>query len=201
MQLNLAELDKAQAYRLLTHTVTPRPIAWVLTEQVNGEFNLAPFSYFTVVTSEPPLMLFSVGHKRDGDKKDTWANLERTGRCVVHIAPRSLDAAVNETARGLSAEESEIAGANVSLVREEGFELPRVSEAPVAFDCTLHEIHEVGNGPQAVCYVEVKRAFIDDALEPQANGTLNTEKLNPLARLGGTDYSALGEIWSLARPE
>lgn len=200
MNITFDHLEKANIYRLLTHTVTPRPIAWVLTENENDTVNIAPFSYFNVVCSDPAILMFSVGHKRDGSKKDTWANIERTKRCVIHIADTPLIDAVNESARGLAYGESELKNLAVDLTQDEGFQLPRISQAPVAFDCVLHRLHLVGNGPQGVIYAEVKNAYVSDALNLEESGALNEKKLDALARLGGENYSTLGEIKAVKRP-
>ncbi len=199
MFYDLTTLEKISIYRLLTHTVVPRPIAWVLTESDPGRFNIAPFSYFNIVSSDPATLMFSVGHKRDGSKKDTWSNIEKYGKCVVHIANSPLINDVNESARTLPNDVSELDGMSVTLTQEAGFDLPRISQAPVAFDCDRMDIHLLGNGPQAVIYVQVKSAYIADELNMK-DFTLAEATLDPLARLGGDRYSLLGDIESIERP-
>lgn len=200
MHLNLTEQDKSEIYRLFTHTVVPRPIAWVLTENENGTYNLAPFSYFNVISSDPALLMFSAGHKRDGSKKDSWRNIERNGKAVVHIADVSLMDALNESARGLPAEVSEFENLNLPLVQDEGFDLPRIEGAPVAYNTKRYDIHLLGNGPQAVIYLEATAAFVNDRLWLDDEKRVDEAKLAPLARLGGERYSELGPIHTLARP-
>jgi flavin reductase (DIM6/NTAB) family NADH-FMN oxidoreductase RutF len=107
---------------------------------------------------------------------------------------------VNESASSLENSESELDRMSVSTLEQEGFDLPRIKECPIAFDCTLHDIHLLGNGPQAVIYAQVKSAYVSDELEISSSYTLNETKLDPLARLGGERYSELGEINSLKRP-
>lgn len=199
MFYDINALEKANVYRLLTHTVVPRPIAWVLTENENGGYNIAPFSYFNIVCSDPAILMFSVGHKRDGTKKDTWQNIEARGKCVVHIANTALITDVNESARTLPSGVSELDGMAVTLTQQTGFALPRIAQCPVAFDCQHHDIHLLGNGPQAVIYVQVNSAVVADELNME-NFTLAEAALDPLARLGGDRYSALGTIMSLDRP-
>ncbi|MDX1472810.1 MAG: flavin reductase family protein [Reinekea sp.] len=201
MFLNLNALDKSLVYRLLTHTVVPRPIAWVLTENEQGNHNVAPFSYFNIVCSDPAILMFSVGHKRDGSKKDTWQNIERNGKCVVHIATGELMPDVNESARTLPAGDSELNGMSVSLVEDAEFSLPRIQQCPVAFDCEKHDIHLLGNGPQAVIYVRVNAAYLSDHLDLSDRFTLSEKTLNPLARLGEDRFSLLGDINAIPRPE
>ena len=201
MHVDFTHLAKAEAYRLLTHTVIPRPIAWVLTENENHSYNLAPFSYFNMVSSDPGLLMISVGHKRDGSKKDTWANIERRRRCVVHIASGQHLSAVNETARSLPAEASELVAIDASLIDEPGFDLPRLSACAVAFDCQLYDLHLLGDGPQAVIYLQVKAAYLADELLVNDPTTPDAQALDPLARLGGDDYAQLGAITGLPRPD
>jgi flavin reductase (DIM6/NTAB) family NADH-FMN oxidoreductase RutF len=200
MIIEMSALEKADVYRLLTHTVVPRPIAWVLSENDNGTLNVAPFSYFNIVSSDPGLLMFSVGHKRDGSKKDTWHNIEQRKKCVIHIADASLINAVNETARGLPAEESELDNLDLTTVKDAAFSLPRIEASPVAFNCDLYDIHLLGNGPQAVIYAQVKAAYVADTLKLEQNFTLDETKLNALARLGGERYSELGKVTAVKRP-
>jgi len=202
MHINLKELGKRNIYTLLTHTITPRPIAWVLTENHSHSknYNLAPFSYFNIVSSDPALLMFSVGHKRDGTKKDTWSNIGKSKECVIHIASGGLMSEVNETARPLPHGESEIENTNLKLANQHEFSLPRVAQAPVAFNCVLRDIHLVGNGPQAAVYVEVVSAYIDGKLLKGDSLAVDTRKLDPLARLGGNDYSLLGSVETIIRP-
>ncbi|TCS41016.1 flavin reductase family protein [Reinekea marinisedimentorum] len=200
MNINLSQLDKARTYKLFTHAIVPRPIAWVLTENENGSYNVAPFSYFNVVCSEPPLMMFSAGKKRDGSKKDTWANIERTGQCVIHIVGDVLAGPLNESARTLAAGESEVEHIDQDLITDAGFELPRLDAAPIAFDCKLYDIHELGDGPQAIIYCQATAAYLDDAILDADTKLVDPLKLRPLARLGGESYARQGEVFDLKRP-
>jgi len=201
MIFDVHNLPKADVYRLLTHTVVPRPIAWVLTENENGSHNLAPYSYFNVVSSDPGLLMFSVGHKRDGSKKDTWYNIEQREKFVIHIADASLANMVNESARPLPLGESEINHIETALVADKAFGMSRLEAAPVAFACKRYDIHLVGNGPQAVIYAQVEAAYVADHLEGESSLLVDALSLNPLARLGAEDYSSLGEIKSIPRPK
>ncbi|GLS26825.1 hypothetical protein GCM10007877_25440 [Marinibactrum halimedae] len=144
--------------------------------------------------------MFSAGHKRDGTKKDTWANIERNRHCTVHIANGELADEVNKTAKPLAEGESELNLLNHALVKEPHFSLPRLTKAPVAFSAECHDIHLLGNGPQAIIYVEVNAAFVDDPLFTGKDFQLDSKKLNPLARLGGNDYALTGDILTHERP-
>ncbi|MFQ3230959.1 flavin reductase family protein [Reinekea sp.] len=200
MRFDLADLEKPQIYRLLTHAVVPRPIAWVLTENEDGSLNVAPFSYFSVVSCDPAILMIAVGHKRDGTKKDTWKNIDMRHHCVIHIANTGLMDSVNETARDLAAGESELNNIEHTLVAEDNFALPRIKAAPIAMACRYHDIHLVGNGPQAVIYLKVKHLYVNDALLTDTPFTIDSTNLDPISRLGGDNFASLGEITALKRP-
>lgn len=200
MHFDIASLEKPHIYRLLTHTVVPRPVAWVLTENEDGSLNIAPFSYFNVISSDPALVMISVGHKRDGEKKDTWRNIEQRQFCTIHIANSELMPLVNETARGLAAGVSELDQIEHELVAEESFALPRLKSAPVAMSCKVHDLHLVGPGPQAVIYLSVKHLYVKDAIMTEEPFTVDANALDPISRLGGEDYASLGAITTLKRP-
>ena len=201
MHIDFSKLEKIQAYRFLTHTVIPRPIAWVLTKGPSGQCNIAPFSYFNIVCSDPAIVMISAGHKRDGTKKDTWANLETSSEAVVHIADFNLLPDLNQTARPLAREQSELDEIDSEIIEQAEFPLPRIRTAPVAMNCKRHDIHLLGNGPQAVIYLEVISAYISDELAGDNPFMPNANALNPVARLGAEDYSLLGDIHMLKRPE
>jgi len=197
--------DPAARYGLLIQTFVPRPIAWVLTENENGTHNLAPFSYAGCVDHNPPTLLFSCGMRREARdlKKDTWANLERTGKCVVHIPSVANIEAVNNSAAGLAVGESEIEAYNIPLTTFEGFDLPRVKDAPVAYGCTLKDVVALGHVPMGLIMVEVQNFFMADHVVESIDGEnihINEKAINPLTRLGKTKYGTLGELHDIGAP-
>ena len=195
----------ADIYHLMTQTVVPRPIAWVLTEHPNQSYNLAPFSYFAPISSQPPVVVFSGGVKpTDGSVKDSIANFERTERAVIHIAHTELAAEVTESARTLPLNESELDRCNLSLTEFTNFPMPRIAECRVALGCTLQTIHEIGTVPQRLVVAEVTHLYIDDnCIEMDAKGRrkIPAAKLDPLGRLGAGDYAGLGEVIHIPRPD
>lgn len=200
MKFDVSSLDKAGVYRLFTHTILPRPIAWVLTDSGHGQHNLAPFSYFNVVSSDPAVLMISVGRKHDGSPKDTWLNIEQRQQATVHIANTVLAESLNETAKSLPFGESELTGSCLDLVHEADFSLPRITQAPVAFAGQLFDMHLMGDS-QAVIYLKIHAAYInDDIINPETQQP-DAALLDPLARLGGTQYSAIAPPFSLARPK
>ncbi|NOI15560.1 flavin reductase family protein [Vibrio hepatarius] len=203
MNIDLSTLAPTQIYHLMTQTIIPRPIAWVLTESGDENYNLAPFSYFTPVSSHPPLMMFSVGKKPSGEVKDTTRNALETGRMVVHIASVDFADAVTQSAATLEHGESEIDLAGVELVEFEGCELPRIKACPIAFGCKLFEVKEIGETPQSLIFVEIENIYIDPQVigEREDRVVVDALQVNPLSRLGGSQYAVLEKTFSVARPK
>lgn len=203
MNIDLSTLAPTQIYHLMTQTVIPRPIAWVLTDSGQENYNLAPFSYFTPVSSNPPLLMFSVGKKPSGDIKDTTRNVLETGRMVVHIAHEGLADEVTQTAATLDHGDSEVNANNIELVAFDEFELPRVKGCTIAFACKLYEVKEIGETPQSLIFAEIEKVFIDPEVIGDRSDRLVVEalKVNPLSRLGGGEYATLDNVFSVARPK
>lgn len=203
MQFSFSDLLPNAAYHFITQAIIPRPVAWILTANGNETFNLAPFSFFNGVTSDPPIVSFSVGHKSDGSKKDTWLNIESRDYFVVHIPSVSDAEAVSQTSKTLPFGVSEVDDANLSLKAIPDWPLPVLQDAGLAFLGKKHAIHLVGNGPQALILGEMLHAYVDDEIcATDANGrfVISSQRLNPLARLGGGDYAGLGKTFTIPRP-
>ncbi|PMM51340.1 flavin reductase family protein [Vibrio splendidus] len=203
MNFKFDTLAPTQIYHLMTQTVVPRPIAWALTESSEQVFNLAPFSYFTPVSSNPPLLMLLVGKKPSGEIKDTTRNALETGKMVIHIASASSAEAMTATAATLDHGESEVTANNIELVEFDGFSLPRVKECAVAFGCTLYEVKEVGDVPQSLIFAQVETVYISDNVIDKDSDRLKVDALalDPLSRLGGGEYATLSNVFSVARPK
>ncbi|HAS63340.1 MAG TPA: protein/domain typically associated with flavoprotein oxygenase, DIM6/NTAB family protein [Vibrio sp.] len=203
MNITTSTLAPSQVYHLLTQTIVPRPVAWVLTDSGNSSFNLAPFSYFTAVSSHPPLLMFSVGHKPDGELKDTVRNVLETGKMVIHIASVDLAEQVTLTSATLPHGTSEVETADLELVEMEGFELPRVAACSIAFGCKLFEVKEIGDTPQRLVFAEIEQIYIDSQIIKDREDRLQIDAMavNPLCRLGGSEYAVLEKTFSVARPK
>jgi len=202
MDTDLTDLAPPAVYALLTQVVVPRPVAWVLTGNADASLNLAPFSYFTAVASEPPTIVLSIGRKPDGTIKDTRANLEARGACVVHIAHTELAASVTATAATLPAGESEVSALGLETVPMVGSPLPRLAGCRVALAGEFVALHEIGK--QGVAFVRVDHVHVaDEAVGEDAKGRAKvlSDVLEPIARLGGGDYLVGGRVISIARPD
>lgn len=202
MLIDFATLSPNQVYHAMIQTIIPRPIAWVLSENDNDSFNLAPFSYFNAVASNPPLLMFSAGPKPTGDLKDTTVNVKARKQFVVHIAGKSLAPELNTTSAGLEYGQSELSLAGLETTAFGDFALPRIKSAPVAFACELFKVDEIGNAPMSLVFGEIKHAYFADEFASESDGRLQVQAdaLDPLARLGGNEYAELGPVFTLPRP-
>jgi flavin reductase (DIM6/NTAB) family NADH-FMN oxidoreductase RutF len=186
-----AETGSRVFYRLLTALVVPRPIAWVSSRSAEGVDNLAPHSFFTVASSDPPMLAFtSVG------SKDTLRNVRATGEFVVNLAVEPLITAVNETATDFPPQVGEFDA--VGLRREPSALVapPRVADSPAAFECRLHATLGLGNASTMIIGRVVFAAVDESVL---VDGYPEVDLLRPLARLGRDEWSTIGEVSSVKR--
>ncbi|MEU5539556.1 flavin reductase family protein [Streptomyces sp. NPDC020362] len=178
-------------YRLLTAVVVPRPIAWVSTVSPDRFLpNLAPHSFFTVSCTHPPVVQFtSVG------RKDSLRNVEDTGEFVVNFAPEPLFAQINATATDFPSDEGEFDALGIEREPSLRVKPPRVAASPVALECTLHSTLRLGNS--TVVFGQVVHAAV--SAEVLVDGRPDIALLRPLARLGGNEWSTIGEVREAAR--
>lgn len=185
------ELGARAFYRLLTSVVVPRPIAWVSSVSRDGVDNLAPHSFFTVSSTDPPIVQFtSIG------RKDTLRNVEATREFVVHLAPEALFEQVNATGTDYPASISEFD--DVGLEREPSLRVrpPRVAASPVALECTLHAT--IGFGSSTVVFGRVVHAAVDPAVLDD-DGLAAIDRLAPLSRLGRNEWGTTRGVRSIRR--
>lgn len=194
MRIDPSDLAAEQAYRLLTGIVVPRPIAWVTTLSGDGVVNLAPFSAFTFVSPKPPMLAISVGRKA-GVYKDTAQNILNNEEFVVHIADSTLMAAVHESSTEHPPDVSEVEELNLETLPGERVKVPRLAVAPIAMECRFRQCLEFGETRSRLLVGEVLVFHIRDGL--LNDGKIETEALDPIARIGGPRYARLGEIFTL----
>lgn len=180
----------AAFYKLLTATVVPRPIAWVASRSVDGVDNLAPHSFYTVASTDPPIVQFtSVG------EKDSLRNIRTSGEFTVNFTPEDLFERINATGTAFGPDVSEFDAAG--LHREQSILItpPRVRESPVSLECRLHSLIPVGNCTLVLGEV-VHAAVAEDMLDGDHP---RIELLKPLARLGRNEWSTLGNVRRINR--
>lgn len=202
MQIRADELDGAAAYRLLIATVIPRPVAWCSTLDAKGRPNLAPFSFFNAVTSDPPTLVVGIGKsapgRRPSGRKDTAENLLTTREAVVHIASLRLADAMVATSVALPPGASEFDFAGLATEPSVDVRPPRVRGVPLAMECVLDRHMEVGNDPSDVFLLRVVRFHVDDAVV--RDGLPDPRLVDAVGRLGGDGYCATTGIFTVARP-
>lgn len=201
MQLDFATLGATEAYRWMTATVTPRPIAWVSTRSADGIDNLAPFSFFQVVCDAPPTLLLSIGPRADGSEKDTLRNLRARGELVIQLVSAAQAEAMNATSAGFPHGVSEFERCGVASLPSERVAPPRVAGAPVAFECRLASIqpYPAEMPSHHIVFAEVLLAHIDDAVLADARH-VDPLKLDLIGRLGGSGYATTRDLLQLRRP-
>ncbi|MFC5451165.1 flavin reductase family protein [Paenibacillus aestuarii] len=189
-------------YKLLIGSIIPRPIAFITSLSRNGVLNAAPYSYFNIVTANPPMISVSI-QRKNGAYKDTARNIIETGSFVVHISDESYIEAINKTAANLPPEESEVELAKLTLVPSNKINTPGVKEAKIRMECTLEKNIELGGSPEApACDLIIgKIVCFHIAEELIEDGRIDAYQLKPVSRLAGNNYSSLGEQFTIERPE
>jgi flavin reductase (DIM6/NTAB) family NADH-FMN oxidoreductase RutF len=185
-------------YRLMISSIVPRPIALTSTTDGAGNFNLAPFSYFMGVSSAPPMLALSSVQRRDGEKKDTLRNIEVTGEFVVNVVTEAMAEAMNVTSGDFPHGHDEFTTSGLTPLPGERVAAPRVAESPIQMECRLDRIIEVGRQPAYLVLGEVVLFHVSE--EVLTDGRVDVAKLKPIARLGGSDYAHVRDVFSLARP-
>ncbi len=191
-----------EMYKLIIGTVVPRPIAFVSTISSSGVTNLAPFSFFNGVCSRPPTLLFSAGRKSDGKKKDTLRNIEDTKEFVVNCSSMWLMEPLVYSAGEFPADQSEFDLTGLSPLKSIKVNAPRVQEASAHFECKLSKLIEIGDGGPGSATVVIGEILLAHVMREAIDekGYINTRVLNPLARLGGFQYTSIGETFSRKPP-
>ncbi|WP_044895381.1 flavin reductase family protein [Bacillus alveayuensis] len=198
MKFNTVQLTSKEMYKLLTGSVVPRPIAWVSTISTKGELNLAPFSFFTVASRQPPMLCISVGPgvgEREGTEKDTLVNIRSQKEFVVNVVPSYLGNEMQKTAENFPSHVNEIEVAGLTPIDSEIVQPKRIKESPIHMECKLEHIIPLGSDHLIIG--KVVMYHIDDEYY-LGNYKVNLEKLRPLGRLAG-NYSELDTFFKLPR--
>lgn len=201
MQFKVNETEETVLYKLLTGTIIPRPIGWISTIDKNDVNNLAPFSYFNMVSSNPPCVMFST--RRDNNKnKDTLNNVLHNNEFVVNLVTMANVEQMNTTSGNFPPDVDEFSVTNLTPINSVSVKPKRVKESLVNLEC--EKIHHYfikdkeGNETACVIIGQIKTIHIDDSIISD-NNRINLDKYKPVARLAGSNYSTLGEIFSIKR--
>lgn len=198
MQFDMAQLAPRDRYKLLVSTVVPRPIALVTSVDETGSVNAAPFSFFNVLGSDPPLLVLGIGDRSRDTPKDSARNIQRSGEFVVHIVDENLVQSMNICAIDFPPETSEIAAAGLSTLNSTQVKVPRIAQAPVSFECREVQTTEIGRN--RVVFGEVLHMHIRDDLVDAEKLHVHTEKLRAVGRMHGAGwYTHTTEIFQIPR--
>ena len=178
-----------ETYKLMAQTIIPRPIAWVVTED-EGIVNIAPFSYFIGLSSDPATVLISVGHKADGSPKDTLANIRKNGKCTICMVEEKDLEKMHFSSKGVEKEISEAEMFDIDTVSLLDGYPPMIESVPSAYFCELNQEIDLGGGSTIPLVLNVKQIFIDD--EVISDKERLSISFKPVARIGKS-YAFLGE--------
>jgi flavin reductase (DIM6/NTAB) family NADH-FMN oxidoreductase RutF len=201
MLIDVAAASVVQIYHLLVDIVTPRPIAWVTSVDLEGRVNLAPFSFFNAFGANPPVVVFSPNLRRDSSKKDTLRNVEATGEFVLNAAVEPLKDQVNLSSAEIPYGESEVELTGLATIPSLKVKPPRIAESPVHMECRVIQVVPIGNGPTSANLVigEVLVLHIDDGVL-DADGRVDPRKLQTIGRLGRDEFCRTSDIFTIVRP-
>ena len=200
MQFDPQEIEQSAIYKLLTGAIIPRPIGWISTVSEDGIYNLAPFSFFNAVGDDPPHIMFSTVRGNDTNK-DTLNNVLATKQFVVNMVTEALVEQMNLTAQPIPSNESEFKLANLTPIPSVKIKAPRVKESPITMECELVHHYSLENhkfGGATIIIGKVVMFHVDETVLLD-NYKINLETYKPVSRLAGSNYSKLGEIFSVKR--
>ena len=190
MIFNLSQDTKLNdTYKLMAQTILPRPIAWVVTES-NGVVNIAPFSYFIGLSSNPATVLISVGEKSNGMPKDTLANIRQTKKCTICMVEEKDLEKMHFSSKELDSNISEAEQFNIPTQKLVDGYPPIIEGVVSAYFCDFNQEIDLGGGSTTPIILNVKEIFVDDrAITDKERLTIS---FNPVARIGKS-YAFLGE--------
>lgn len=183
-------LDPRAVYKLLIGSIVPRPIAWVSSLSAEGIPNLAPFSFFTIVSTKPPMVSVTFvrrGHSDATPDKDTLANIKATGEYAINVVPAALAQPMARSSQPYEPDVDEFQRVGLTPVESDLIAAPRVAEAPISMECRLETTIRPGADTVAIGRI-LRFQFRRGLLLP--NGRIDVESLDPLGRLAG-DYASI----------
>lgn len=189
-------------YKLLIGSVIPRPVLMLSTLSENNQLNLAPFSFFNIVSYNPPLLMVSI-QRKNGEKKDTARNILNMGEAVGHIVDEQTVQAVNITAAPFKYGESELPASGLTAVESLVVQPPGIKESKIRYELSLYQHIPIKDDDTKMIadlfllrveYIHINESVYQDTY-------VLPEKLNPVSRLAGNDYASLGNIFTIERPK
>jgi flavin reductase (DIM6/NTAB) family NADH-FMN oxidoreductase RutF len=200
MLFDFTKLPGRECYKLLVSTVTPRPIAWVVSLDKNGVLNAAPFSFFNAFSGDPPVVGIGVGSHKPPYPKDTRANIRDTGEFVVNLVSEQMANAMNVTAIDFEPGINELEEAGLTTVPSVRVKPPRIAESPVAMECELMQIVDLGPNNGLILGRVLAMHIHDDAVLDPVKNYIDTPKLKLIGRMHGAGwYSRTSDLFEMPR--
>jgi flavin reductase (DIM6/NTAB) family NADH-FMN oxidoreductase RutF len=198
-EVNFDDITSYERYKLMASLIVPRPIALVTTVGANGVVNAAPFSMFNMIGEDPPILMISINRLQDGQLKDTAANILHNGQFVVHMSDEPIAKKMHDCGKNFPSNISELTEVGFTPVPSRTVKPPRIAEAPIAFECVLHEKLETPSR-----YVFIGRiqwlAARDGLIDTQA-WRVNLKDYRPVARFGASFYTRTDDRFAIADKE
>lgn len=199
MELDLEGQHESRGYALLVSLVTPRPIAWITSVGGDGVVNAAPFSFFNVLGSSPPIVGVCPGDRADGGPKDTARNIRQNHEFVVNLVDESLAEAMNRTAASLPHGVSELEGSGLSTTASSVVRPPRIVEAPASLECKEWGTLQIGDNRLIIGLV--KRIHVRDELYDPVTQRIRSERFAVIGRMASPNwYCRTGDRFEMVRP-
>jgi flavin reductase (DIM6/NTAB) family NADH-FMN oxidoreductase RutF len=200
MNFDPQTIGTLQSYRLMIGSVVPRPIAWISTLSDSGVLNLAPYSFFTVASCNPPVLAVTQVNPRERPAKDTLTNLRATGECVVNIVSEQLAEMMNASCADYPATVSEFDILGIERQASYRVAVAGVKAAKVRFECNLREIIEISALPMGgtMMLLNVVNIYVDESI--LSEDQIAPQLLNAIGKMGGDLYATTHAGFELARP-
>ncbi len=200
MEFDFSQTGAAERYKLMSAAITPRPIAWVTSLSSEGTINAAPFSFFNMMSSDPPLIVLGIVRRADGSFKDTARNILDRGEFVVHLVSEADATSMNFTSIDSPPDFDEIEHGEIATARSVSVAPPRIVSAPVAMECRLFEQVEVGTA--TIFLGQVLHFHIDDRLIDAERLHVDTEAMRLVSRMHGAGwYLRSTDQFKMLRPD
>jgi flavin reductase (DIM6/NTAB) family NADH-FMN oxidoreductase RutF len=200
MLFDFAQISAMDGYKLLVATVTPRPIAWIVSQDAHGRSNAAPFSFFNAFAGSPPVVGIGIGSHDPGRPKDTRLNIRETGEFVVNLVSEETAEAMNVTAIDFERCVDELEQAGLTTLPSVHVKPPRIAQSPVAMECELMQIIDLGKESGLVLGRVLAMHVRDDAVLDAATRYIDTPMLKLIGRMHGTGwYARTSDLFQMAR--
>lgn len=200
MLFDFATIPPKERYKLLLSTIVPRPIAWIVSQNLEGRLNAAPFSFFNAFAGDPPVVGIGIGSHDPERPKDTRRNIRDTGQFVVNLVSEDIAEAMNITAIEFEAEANEISEAGLATIPSVHVKPPRIAQSPVSMECELMQIVELGAESGLVLGRVLAMHVREDCVLDATKHYIDTPKLKLIGRMHGSGwYARTSDLFTISR--